>query len=472
MEWRARGRWSFERQPRGAVAPLVTWSPEVSPRGRKSALTKRRQNRSGLRRSILYFIDCWPSYRARRGYAIPALLAGLPPATNKEEIITKINIQSYLTDGTGTQCSAASCCGVYVYSLCSRCMLKGRVAVGGECKVIRHSDNTRVGRRNATILRDRFRPITNLQGKQEPNTAIPALELNWTNEQLSEARITIRDCGANIWKTFPSVEGHRVVISLAAELSGFVQPLCLVVRVAFHVRRLRRFTVAERLACSPPTKANRVQSPAGSLPNFRKWESCPTMQLVGGFFFGGFPVSPAFSFGAAHTQLTSPSSSLTMSYYITGENVYQINGLPNLPTESFFGAVVTERLDCSSPTKVKRVQSPAGPLPDFRKWKLCRTMPLVRGFSRGSLVSPALHSGAATFSPHFVLIGSQDLVSTCLEEPFDVRGMGQTAPFPPPYRQPYNYHRLPATSSSDAALAVDIGKPAILFLADMWPAGG
>ncbi|KAJ8890522.1 hypothetical protein PR048_010031 [Dryococelus australis] len=41
--------------------------------------------------------------------------------------------------------------------------------------------------------------------------------------------------------------------------------------------------VAERLACPSPTKANRVQSPAGRLPNFRIWESCRTMPLVGGF---------------------------------------------------------------------------------------------------------------------------------------------------------------------------------------------
>ncbi|KAJ8898442.1 hypothetical protein PR048_003802 [Dryococelus australis] len=40
-------------------------------------------------------------------------------------------------------------------------------------------------------------------------------------------------------------------------------------------------TVAERLARSPPTKANRVQSPAGS-PDFPKWKSCQTMPLVGG----------------------------------------------------------------------------------------------------------------------------------------------------------------------------------------------
>ncbi|KAJ8871836.1 hypothetical protein PR048_028176 [Dryococelus australis] len=49
----------------------------------------------------------------------------------------------------------------------------------------------------------------------------------------------------------------------------------------------------ERLARSPPTKANRFQSPAGS-PDFRRWESCQTMPLVGGFYRGS-PVSPALS---------------------------------------------------------------------------------------------------------------------------------------------------------------------------------
>ncbi|KAJ8867833.1 hypothetical protein PR048_031638 [Dryococelus australis] len=41
-------------------------------------------------------------------------------------------------------------------------------------------------------------------------------------------------------------------------------------------------TVAERLARSPPSKANRVQYPTGS-QDFGKWESCRTMALVGGF---------------------------------------------------------------------------------------------------------------------------------------------------------------------------------------------
>ncbi|KAJ8894733.1 hypothetical protein PR048_000040 [Dryococelus australis] len=49
--------------------------------------------------------------------------------------------------------------------------------------------------------------------------------------------------------------------------------------------------VAERLTRSPPTKANWVQSPAGS-PDLRKWESCRTMPLVAEFSRGS-PFSPA-----------------------------------------------------------------------------------------------------------------------------------------------------------------------------------
>ncbi|KAJ8878543.1 hypothetical protein PR048_019121 [Dryococelus australis] len=53
-----------------------------------------------------------------------------------------------------------------------------------------------------------------------------------------------------------------------------------------HVRTsLPRATVVERLGRSPPTKAIRFQSPAGS-PDFRKWESYRTMPLVGGSSWG------------------------------------------------------------------------------------------------------------------------------------------------------------------------------------------
>ncbi|KAJ8883842.1 hypothetical protein PR048_015697 [Dryococelus australis] len=57
----------------------------------------------------------------------------------------------------------------------------------------------------------------------------------------------------------------------------------------------RRATVVERLARSPPTRANRFRFREGSLPDSRMWESCRTRLLFGGFS-RGCPVSPALSF--------------------------------------------------------------------------------------------------------------------------------------------------------------------------------
>ncbi|KAJ8893639.1 hypothetical protein PR048_006239 [Dryococelus australis] len=72
-------------------------------------------------------------------------------------------------------------------------------------------------------------------------------------------------------------------------------------------------TVAERLARSPPTKANWVQSPAES-PDFRKWESCRTMPLVVGSSRGS-SVSPAPSFRRRSISLQSPSSAVKTSVF-------------------------------------------------------------------------------------------------------------------------------------------------------------
>ncbi|KAJ8881189.1 hypothetical protein PR048_017662 [Dryococelus australis] len=80
-------------------------------------------------------------------------------------------------------------------------------------------------------------------------------------------------------------------------------------------------TVAERLASSPPTKANRAQSPAGS-PDFRKWESCPTMPLVGGFSRGS-PVSLAPSFRR---------SSIFTSITLIGSQDLAVKSRPNIFT--------------------------------------------------------------------------------------------------------------------------------------------
>ncbi|KAJ8880025.1 hypothetical protein PR048_020647 [Dryococelus australis] len=64
-------------------------------------------------------------------------------------------------------------------------------------------------------------------------------------------------------------------------------------------------------------------------------------------------------------------------------------------------------LDCSPP-KANRIRLPVGSRPDIRMWESCRAMPLVGGFSRGSPVPLALHSGAAPHSSRFTPISSQD----------------------------------------------------------------
>ncbi|KAJ8881182.1 hypothetical protein PR048_017655 [Dryococelus australis] len=57
-------------------------------------------------------------------------------------------------------------------------------------------------------------------------------------------------------------------------------------------------------ACTPPTKANRAQSPAGS-PDFRKWESCRKMPLVGGFSrCPPLPPTPSFRRRSILTSIT------------------------------------------------------------------------------------------------------------------------------------------------------------------------
>ncbi|KAJ8872816.1 hypothetical protein PR048_026432 [Dryococelus australis] len=67
------------------------------------------------------------------------------------------------------------------------------------------------------------------------------------------------------------------------------------------------------------------------------------------------------------------------------------------------------RLVCSPPTKANRVQSPAGALPNFRTWELCRTMSLIGGFSRRSPIFPSLSFRRRSILTSITLIGPQDL---------------------------------------------------------------
>ncbi|KAJ8865868.1 hypothetical protein PR048_033391 [Dryococelus australis] len=67
-------------------------------------------------------------------------------------------------------------------------------------------------------------------------------------------------------------------------------------------------TVAERLACSPPTKANLFLSPGRFTPDFRKCESHVTMPLASGFSPGVSHFSRPCILTLLHTHFTSPSA--------------------------------------------------------------------------------------------------------------------------------------------------------------------
>ncbi|KAJ8871523.1 hypothetical protein PR048_027845 [Dryococelus australis] len=96
-------------------------------------------------------------------------------------------------------------------------------------------------------------------------------------------------------------------------------------------RMLKGAAVAERLACSPPTKANRVQSPAVPNPDFRMCESCWTAPLVGGSSRGS-PVSPAPSL--------RPCSMLA-STTLTGSQDLAVKSRQNLFTPLLTELIVT-----------------------------------------------------------------------------------------------------------------------------------
>ncbi|KAJ8870813.1 hypothetical protein PR048_027112 [Dryococelus australis] len=260
--------------------------------------------------------------------------------------------------------------------------------------------------------------------------------------------------------------------------------------------------VAERLDCSPPNKAIRVQSPAGS-PGFShvgivsddaagRWVFSGISSFPPPFHSGAAPYSSPFTLigsqaldvksrpklfthpisrrgviaheacvycrqhkyvntrSNASCQLGTDSTQRfqCLEFHASRTRHLQMyareRGKPNTPPRASCGDfdlmtsfhlisiqsfpatwrgriktrnsrskwfAVAERLARSPPTTANRVLSPAGSLPDLRKWESCRTMPLDDGAFRGSPVSPPpLHSGAAPFSLHFARIGSQDFV--------------------------------------------------------------
>ncbi|KAJ8882312.1 hypothetical protein PR048_014114 [Dryococelus australis] len=176
--------------------------------------------------------------------------------------------------------------------------------------------------------------------------------------------------------------------------------------------------VAVRLACLPSTNTNRVQSPAGSLSDFRMCESCRTKPLLGGVSRGS-PVPPTLSFRRC--------SILTL---IVDSQDLAIKSHPNLFTHSSLVRVaVASRLACSSPTKAKRIHSPAGRC----RWSA--------GFLRDLPFSPLLHSCAPPNSPRLTFIGSQDhdvkssanlFTHKRTQLNINLHSMALTRPFTPP----------------------------------------
>ncbi|KAJ8885397.1 hypothetical protein PR048_011594 [Dryococelus australis] len=112
-----------------------------------------------------------------------------------------------------------------------------------------------------------------------------------------------------------NVENICAAYGLRCFLSVIRSPLKVGLKHMFGPR-----TVAERLACSPPTKANRVQSPAKSPPYFRMWESCRTMPLVDEFSRDNLLFPPPFHSSAApysphsHSSLLRAAQISSLSY--------------------------------------------------------------------------------------------------------------------------------------------------------------
>ncbi|KAJ8892925.1 hypothetical protein PR048_005506 [Dryococelus australis] len=165
------------------------------------------------------------------------------------------------------------------------------------------------------------------------------------------------------------------------------------------------------LGCSPPTKANRVRSPAEQLPNFRnrvfvKDDTAgrrifsAISRFPGLCNFGAAPYSPDITLigSQGHCSLEPPK-------YL--HSTMPFSDLQQLATEICLktkphGFMVAEWLACLPPIKAIRVQSPAGSLQIFAYM-------LVGGFSRRSPVSPILLIRRCSIPTSINFIGSQDL---------------------------------------------------------------
>ncbi|KAJ8877588.1 hypothetical protein PR048_022043 [Dryococelus australis] len=111
-----------------------------------------------------------------------------------------------------------------------------------------------------------------------------------------------------VQKYGPQLISKVLTLSLTAFTRGLLPPL-VILRLP---RRAQGATVAERLACSPPTKAIRIQSPAGPLRIFACGNRPGRCRWSAGFR-GDLPFPPPLHSGAAPYSPQSPSSALNTS---------------------------------------------------------------------------------------------------------------------------------------------------------------
>ncbi|KAJ8868511.1 hypothetical protein PR048_030039 [Dryococelus australis] len=167
---------------------------------------------------------------------------------------------------------------------------------------------------------------------------------------------------------------------------------------------VRGAAVAERLACSLPTKANWVQSPAGGVSQV----GIVPDYAVGRWVFWGFfrfprpkSATPSMLIKSVTELRPTRSTSRRLS-----KVVYS-----HLPVDVSFPAraAVAELLAYSPPTKAIQDQSPAGSLPIFARGNRARR-PTGRRVSSGYCVSPAL-----SFRCCSVFISARSSVARTLE---------------------------------------------------------
>ncbi|KAJ8868695.1 hypothetical protein PR048_030234 [Dryococelus australis] len=165
----------------------------------------------------------------------------------------------------------------------------------------------------------RYLPVSNHQhlvkALANDSTANQAEETRGLETRLSDSR---REPGSIPGGFVPGISHVGIMLRARSMLRA------LQISSPTHLPSLPRANqLRNRLVCSPPTEANRVQSPAGSLPNFRKRESCRTMPLMAVFLRDlpfPLPLNPSVPPFSPH-------------FTLIGSQDRAIKGYPNLSTQ-------------------------------------------------------------------------------------------------------------------------------------------